>query len=504
MSNSSESLPPATPKRRQSAQSSPRKRDLIYSRHTSLHSSASAFSQATKNKIAHLDDAECCWHCGAKPTDICHVISQKDKATPNWQFKELVVQGLLTFSSLSHIDNGIPLCPLCHRNFDDILFPGFVFIPTDLAFFIKFEQDDYERRTQIAQATGQVSGRTCPTAEDYFVHQLNAGVIPEGTYNGLYARYTLHDYFPKLGQPPFEPGPEPFAMPKPWHGAPTAALRRAFQVLSNPLLQGIPTGVLTDLNTLIQLYRSGLSHVDATGRGNLGGEAERQDGESAGLGATRNSHLGGHGQAAVVESNAGPGFMTSAAPNADPALHHQSSKSVLAAFPTTVDACDSVSVSSRGSGPQQEETRMHSDMVMMDDGTQLTVPWKWGPSSTSEMVAEFYQELAKGLLPFSSLSQIDNGIPLCFISILTDLAALTTCGAQITQAKGKSLAMLLKQYGTILSTNSTQGLSQRIYMSCLMLFIGTSFETLRDAETTAWGLHGSAKQSNSSPIKPTA
>ncbi|KAI9771526.1 MAG: hypothetical protein M1840_002146 [Geoglossum simile] len=386
MSNYSEILPPATPKRRQSAQSSPRKRDLIYLRHTSLRGSASTFSQTTKNKIAYLDDAECCWHCGAKPTDICHVISQKDKA-----FKELVVQGLLPFSTLSHIDNGIPLCPLCYRNFDDILFPGFVFIPTDLAFFIKFEQDDYKRRTQIAQATGQVSGRTCPTAEDYFAHQLNAGVIPEDTYNGLYTRYTLHDYFPKLGQPPFEPGPGPFAMPKPWHGAPTAALLRAFQVCSNPLPQGIPTGVLTDLNTLIQLYRRRLSHADTAGRGNLGGETERQDGESTGLGAARSSHFGGHEQAAVVKGNAAPGFITGAALDAGPALHHQSSRPVLVAFPTTADACDSVSVSSHGSGPRQEETGMHSDMVMMDDGTQLAVPWKWGPSSTSEMVAEFYQ-----------------------------------------------------------------------------------------------------------------
>ncbi|KAH0556343.1 hypothetical protein GP486_005731 [Trichoglossum hirsutum] len=372
------------------------------SRLISLRSSTSTFSQAAKNKIADLDGAECCWHCGAKPIDICHVISQKDKATLNWQFKELVLQGLLPFSSLSHIDNGIPLCPLCHRNFDDILFPGFVFIPTDLAFFIKFEQDDYERRTQIAQATGQVSGRTCPTAENYFVHQLDAGVIPEGTYNGLYARYTLHDYFPKLGQPPFEPGPGPFAMPKPWHGAPTAALRRAFQVLSNPLVQGIPTGVLTDLNTLIQLYRRSLLHADTAGRGNLSREAERQDGESTGLGATSSSHFSGHEQATVAEDNTDPGFMTGTAPNAanhllfsemyrDPALYHKRSKPVLTAFPTTVDTHDSVSISSHGSGSQQKEIRMHSDMVMMDDGTQLAVPWKWGPSSTSEMMAEFYQ-----------------------------------------------------------------------------------------------------------------
>jgi len=191
-------------------------------------------------------------------------------------------------------------------------------------------------------------------------------------------------------------------MPKPWHGAPTAALRRAFLVIVSSVLKGIPMNVLTDLNTLIQLYRRDPPDADMAGRGTLGGEAERQDGESAGLGATGGSYLGGHEPAVVVEGNAGPSHTTGAAPNAannflfsemygDPALYHQSSKPVLPAFPTTVDACNSVSVRSCGSGPQQEETRMHSDMVVMDDGTQLSVPWKWGPGSTSEMVAEFYR-----------------------------------------------------------------------------------------------------------------
>jgi hypothetical protein len=254
----------------------------------------------------------------------------------------------------------------------------------------------------MAQATGRLPGRTCPTAQDYFDHQLDTGVVSEDTYCGLYARYTLRDYFPKLGQPPFKPGPGPFVMPKPWHGAPTAALRRAFLVTADPLSKGIPADVVMDLHTLVRLYGRDLSDMDMVGRGTPGREAERLGGESTELAAPGSSYLGGHELAAVAEGSTSPDRMTGAAPSAtnnfpfreiygDLPPYDQRSKPVLTAFPTAVEANNSVCISSHGSGPQLEETGTHADMVALDDGTQLSIPWTWGPTSTSEMVAEFYQ-----------------------------------------------------------------------------------------------------------------
>ncbi|KAI9780269.1 MAG: hypothetical protein M1839_006829 [Geoglossum umbratile] len=140
-----------------------------------------------------------------------------------------------------------------------------------------------------------------PYSTGLFVHQLDVGVISEGTHDGLYARHTLRDYFPKLDQPSSKPRPGPFAMPNPWHGAPTAALLRAFQVSSSPLLRGIPIDVPTDLNMLIQLYRRDLPDTDMVKRENLSGEAERQDRESTGSGATSSSYFSEHERAVVAD-----------------------------------------------------------------------------------------------------------------------------------------------------------------------------------------------------------
>jgi hypothetical protein len=43
------------------------------------------------------------------------------------------------------------LCPLHHRNFDQIYNPGFVFVPTDFAYFIAFENKDCEKRSRLAR-----------------------------------------------------------------------------------------------------------------------------------------------------------------------------------------------------------------------------------------------------------------------------------------------------------------------------------------------------------------
>jgi hypothetical protein len=43
-------------------------------------SSATDFSRRGKERVVQLDDGSTCWHCGASPTDVCHVIGRKDRA----------------------------------------------------------------------------------------------------------------------------------------------------------------------------------------------------------------------------------------------------------------------------------------------------------------------------------------------------------------------------------------------------------------------------------------
>ena len=134
-------------------------------------------------------------------------------------------------------------------------YPDLIFIPIDIAFFIKFEESDIQQRSNIVQATEAISRRICPTAENYFNYQLKAGIIDADLFGSFYYYYTLYDYFLELRQSAFKPELGLFAAPKLWHGAPIAALCRAFQIVANPLLKGIPHDIVKDLNILAQLYQ---------------------------------------------------------------------------------------------------------------------------------------------------------------------------------------------------------------------------------------------------------
>ncbi|KKZ64670.1 hypothetical protein EMCG_01358 [[Emmonsia] crescens] len=58
-------------------------------------------------------------------------------------------QGLLDYDLVSTA-NVIHLCPNCHVNFNHSSNPGFVFIPSDLGYFIRFEEDDYGKHKHEA------------------------------------------------------------------------------------------------------------------------------------------------------------------------------------------------------------------------------------------------------------------------------------------------------------------------------------------------------------------
>lgn len=159
----------------------------------------------------------------------------------------------MTFDRLGCEENSILLCKNCHTQFDDSANPGFVFLPSDLQYFINFEKDDFETRSQILQEQGYLRRRTCPTAERYEQHLRDTQQLMGGVdLGGLYHIYILRRYFGKHGNKPWMPGRDPTG-PKQWHGAPMAAIRRGISALGSMICQ-IPQQERNQLRELQDLY----------------------------------------------------------------------------------------------------------------------------------------------------------------------------------------------------------------------------------------------------------
>ncbi|KAK5001813.1 hypothetical protein LTR39_006850, partial [Cryomyces antarcticus] len=258
-------------------------------------SGPSAFSQSVKQRVAKLDGAYC-WQCGATPVQICHVIGKKDNS-----FKRMVQDGVISFTTVGDPDNAIPLCGLCHANFDDISYPGFIFLPTDLQFFIDIEERNFAARKARLQATGQYQPRLSPSAEQYLVQQIQEGVIPENAIGGLYQRYTLRNYFPSEpgvtapGLDTWIPGRGPEG-PKHWHGAPMAAINRGLAVLGQLVWKNIgeEKGLLRRLQDLYE--RELPTNNTGTGAAAVGG------GGSSGTGQEHGA-TGGNGQSSRSQAH---------------------------------------------------------------------------------------------------------------------------------------------------------------------------------------------------------
>ena len=123
----------------------------------------------------------------------------------------------------------VPLCVLCHSEFDTLDFPGLVFFPADLQFFIDFENKDFKRRKDESTQS-EWPARTCANAEDYFRHQLSEGVVTEDACGGLYRRCNLRNYSETDMAPSFQLGSNTLP-PKEWHGCPMASIARVFHSL---------------------------------------------------------------------------------------------------------------------------------------------------------------------------------------------------------------------------------------------------------------------------------
>ncbi|KAJ5907576.1 hypothetical protein N7495_000258 [Penicillium taxi] len=162
-----------------------------------------------------------CWICGVKmAVQVAHVIAKEDQQVSVWLEKSLFNFGLTS------LHNAILLCCNCHRAFDRRIDPGVIIILSELQYFIDFEVEDRKARFQ-AQKYGALIARTVPTKEDYRDHQVQKGVIPEGTNSGLFRAIFLWEDFPTTDRADLEI----FQQPKIWHGAPIATIRAALRDL---------------------------------------------------------------------------------------------------------------------------------------------------------------------------------------------------------------------------------------------------------------------------------
>ncbi|TKA45114.1 hypothetical protein B0A49_13658 [Cryomyces minteri] len=241
-----------------------------------------AFSETVKRNVTQLL-GNFCWHCGATPVQVCHVIPKK-----NGSFLELKRNSLITFEHLGSEQNAIALCGTCHANFDNTNQPGFVFLPTNLRYFIEFEKTDFSYREERARRCGGIiDKRAVPTAAAYLQQQIKDGAVELDAIGGLYQSYTLRNYFPTFitqENYAFIPGPGPFK-PGEWHGDPMAAIWRGFRILGD-LLNKIPEEEENLLWELRRLYQrevklqgdSAGTSVGAAGDGNNGaGQGQGDD-----------------------------------------------------------------------------------------------------------------------------------------------------------------------------------------------------------------------------------
>ena len=230
------------------------------SNHSQPQSAASStFSETTNLEALRLSGPNC-WSCLNLDPELAHVVSQKDGQVcvllPLTQFLHWLTSlkasfwepaGLFPFSYKA-VTNCIPLCPQCHRAFDRSDDPCYVFLPSDLQFFIKWETNDQHRRSQGILPRHRI----VPGVEQYRNHQLSKHLISNDANGGLYCSYFLKDYL-HGGHCPTNLLRE-FAKPRTWHGHPLAAIRRGIAILGSGRCYVLDQSTIDQLTTLRRLY----------------------------------------------------------------------------------------------------------------------------------------------------------------------------------------------------------------------------------------------------------
>ncbi|KAL8905667.1 MAG: hypothetical protein Q9207_002481 [Kuettlingeria erythrocarpa] len=204
----------------------------------------------SKNEVDRLanDDRPRAWiviHQSLLPVKPLPKESVSENANAVTVLDHLQAVGLTNLVGLHNDDNGLPLCPNCHFQYDKPGDPGWVFFPADLRYFIDEEKKDVRRRKQCWREDRKVPSRVPPTAKMYFEYQERKRSLPPGATAGLYAAYIIESFGPERGA--FMVG---YNMTKPWHGDPMSALNKAFRGLTDGYLI-LPS----DLRTLHRMYQ---------------------------------------------------------------------------------------------------------------------------------------------------------------------------------------------------------------------------------------------------------
>lgn len=227
---------------------------------------SNTFTDGVKIEVVRLA-GEKCWACLNTDLQFAHVVAQKDGQVSirplstfisnrlTWHQAQFWIKANLFPFSLKMPANCIPLCSACHGAFDRPSDPCWVFLPTDLDFFIQFEITDQHRR-----ANDPASPRRVPTIEQYRDHQVSENMIPPGSSAGFYRSIWLKDFLHD-GHTPLEF--LKFLSPaKKWHGHPLAAIRRGISVLGSARCYSLDATTLEQLTILRQLYFDDKNLID--------------------------------------------------------------------------------------------------------------------------------------------------------------------------------------------------------------------------------------------------
>src|SRR2546427_5129986 len=98
----------------------------------------------------------------------CHYYGSLSKLTRHFvllKIPRLHQRGIINFD-LRSVENGVALCPTCHQEYGYARDPGWVFFPSDLKYFIQFEEVNYRQRVEEGKQ-GRSSQRQCPTSKMY-------------------------------------------------------------------------------------------------------------------------------------------------------------------------------------------------------------------------------------------------------------------------------------------------------------------------------------------------
>ncbi|ESZ90637.1 hypothetical protein SBOR_8971 [Sclerotinia borealis F-4128] len=314
-----------------------------------------------------------CWHCGASPADVCHVIGSRDNT-----FHEALTHD---FQEKQDPQNAIALCGTCHTNFDHVYNPSFFFLPTDLNYFLNFERQDRKRCRKLGHRTGTTPARMYPTAQTYQNHQENQGV--EGArLGGLYTRIVISDFLPQYpGRAPFQPGVSEYGATKSWTGSPMASLQRAVLMLRKLNLNGIPQEIRNALRQLQDVYSEELD-LDGSDTSSIEpGESEDTDFEE-GRGEMyedKRRELRAKSQQSGAEQ-----ISVSGNREQDGEEH-------------VVNEDNGRALASEGRDHSEANLEVESsDPMLYHHAIDFDSPrfWRWGPSATSEDAAKFFQRVS--------------------------------------------------------------------------------------------------------------